>query len=103
MAHCALIRDEAQTRPPGCVAGSAVQLTGNPCHLGTREPDRRAGELPGARGRSGHRRAIDALVAATASGLPRPVVLPVSDSEDLCALAEEPHCPARERIVVLRV
>ena len=64
---------------------------------------RRAGELLGTTGLSGHRRAVDAVVAATALGTERPVVLLTSDPDDLNKLVEEPHRPKAERIAVVRV
>lgn len=64
---------------------------------------RRAGELLGATGLSGHRCAIDAIVAATALGLERPIVLLTSDPDDMNMLVEEPDRPKAERIVVVRV
>lgn len=64
---------------------------------------RRAGELLGATGLSGHRCAIDAVVAATALGLERPIVLLTSDPDDMNMLVEEPDRPKAERIVVVRV
>lgn len=64
---------------------------------------RRAGELLGTTGLSGHRCAIDAVVAATALGLERPIVLLTSDPDDMNRLVEEPERPKAERIVVVRV
>ena len=64
---------------------------------------RRAGELLGATGLSGHRCAIDAVVAATALGLKRPIVLLTSDPDDMNRLVEQPDRPKAERIVVVRV
>jgi predicted nucleic acid-binding protein len=64
---------------------------------------RRAGELFGATGLSGHRCAIDAVVAATALDAERPVVLLTSDPDDLNQLVEEPRRPKAQRIVVVRV
>jgi len=64
---------------------------------------RRAGELLGATGLSGHRCAIDAVVAAAALGLERPIVLLTSDPDDMNRLVEEPDRPKAERIVVVRV
>lgn len=64
---------------------------------------RRAGELLGAAGLSGHRCAIDAVVAATALGLERPVVVLTSDPDDMNQLVEEPDRPKAERIVVVHV
>lgn len=72
----------------------------------TRELGRQAGELLGDRGCSGNRQAIDAIdaiVAATALNLPRPVMLLTSDPDDLRDLVEEPHRAKHERIVVVRV
>jgi hypothetical protein len=63
---------------------------------------RRAGELLGTTGLCGHRCAIDAVVAATALGLERPIVLLASDPDDLNRLVEEPGRPKAERIVVVR-
>ena len=64
---------------------------------------RRAGELLGATGLSGHRCAIDAVVAATALELERPLVLLTSDPDDLSRLVEEPERPKAERITVIHV
>jgi predicted nucleic acid-binding protein len=64
---------------------------------------RRAGELLGATGLSGHRCAIDAVVAATALELERPVVLLTSDPDDLSRLVEEPERPKAQRIAVIHV
>lgn len=64
---------------------------------------RRAGELLGATGLSGHRCAIDAVVAATALGLERPIVLLTSDPDDMNKLVEEPDRPKAERIAVIHV
>jgi predicted nucleic acid-binding protein len=64
---------------------------------------RLAGELLGATDLSGHRCAIDAVVAATALGVERPVVLLTSDPDDMNRLVEEPGRPKTQRIVVVRV
>jgi predicted nucleic acid-binding protein len=64
---------------------------------------RRAGELLGTTGLSGHRCAIDAVVAATALGVARPVVLLTSDPDDLNKLVEEPDRPKDEPIAVVHV
>jgi predicted nucleic acid-binding protein len=64
---------------------------------------RRAGELLGATGLSGHRCAIDAVVAATALEMERPVVLLTSDPDDLTKLVEEPERPKAQRIAVVHV
>ncbi|MER7010712.1 PIN domain-containing protein [Saccharopolyspora sp. NPDC000359] len=64
---------------------------------------RAAGGLLGATGMSGHRCAIDAVVAATALGLARPVVLLTSDPDDLNQLVDEPERPKHERVAVHHV
>jgi predicted nucleic acid-binding protein len=64
---------------------------------------RKAGELLGKTGLSGHRCAIDAVVAATALELERPVVLLTSDPDDLARLVEEPERPKAERISIVHV
>jgi predicted nucleic acid-binding protein len=64
---------------------------------------RRAGELLGTTGLSGHRCAIDAVVAATALDVERPAILLTSDPDDLNELVEEPERPKAQRIVVVRV
>ena len=69
----------------------------------THEIARRAGELLGVTGLSGHRCAIDAVVAATALELERPVVLLTSDPDDLNRPVEEPDRPKAQRIVVVHV
>jgi predicted nucleic acid-binding protein len=67
------------------------------------EIGRKAGELLGKTGLSGHRCAIDAVVAATALKLERPVVLLTSDPDDLARLVEEPGRPKTGRITVIHV
>lgn len=69
----------------------------------TPEIGRRAGELLGETGLSGHVYAIDAIVAATALSLPRPLVLLTSDPDDLSRLVEEPARPKDERVAVVHV
>jgi predicted nucleic acid-binding protein len=69
----------------------------------TEEVARRAGELLGAAGLSGHRCAIDAVVAATALDLARPVILLTSDPDDMNRLTEENGCAKEQRIVVVHV
>ena len=63
---------------------------------------RRAGELLGSTGLAGHRCAIDAVVAATALELERPVLLLTSDPDDLSRL-EEPGRPKAQRIAIMHV
>jgi hypothetical protein len=67
------------------------------------EQARAAGELLGRTGLSGHRCALDALLAVVALGQPRPVILLTSDTDDMTKLTEEPGLPARERIAVVHV
>ena len=69
----------------------------------TPEIARHAGELLGATGLSGHRCAIDAVVAATALVMERPAVLLTSDLDDLSRLVEEPDRPKAQRIAVVHV
>ena len=69
----------------------------------TAEIARQAGELLGQTGLSGHRCAIDAVVAATASDLEHPVVFLTSDPDDLAALAEAPERPKAQRILLVHV
>lgn len=64
---------------------------------------RAAGELLGRTGLSGHRCALDALVAVVALARPRPVILLTSDTSDLTRLTEEPGRARTERIRVSRV
>jgi predicted nucleic acid-binding protein len=64
---------------------------------------RRAGELLGTTGLSGHRCAIDAVVAATALDMERPAILLTSDPDDLNKLVEEPGRSKAQRVVVVRV
>jgi predicted nucleic acid-binding protein len=68
----------------------------------TPEIARRAGELLGATGLPG-RCAIDAVVAATALSLERPVLLLTSDPDDLAKLVEEPQRPKAQRIAVVHI
>lgn len=69
----------------------------------TTEIARRAGELLGTTGLSGHSCAIDAVVAATALELERPVILLTSDPDDLSRLAAEPGRPKAQRIAIVHV
>jgi predicted nucleic acid-binding protein len=66
------------------------------------ECGRKAGELLGRTGLSGHRHALDALLAVVALGQPRPAVLLTSDPDDMAVLTEEPERPKAERIAVVR-
>jgi predicted nucleic acid-binding protein len=64
---------------------------------------RAAGELLGRTGLSGHKCALDALLAAVALNQLRPVVLLTSDPDDMTRLTEEPDRPGAERVAVIRV
>lgn len=64
---------------------------------------RAAGELLGRTGLSGHRCALDALLAVVALTQPRPVVLLTSDPRDLVKLTHEPERPKAERVAVVSV
>ena len=68
-----------------------------------RELARAAGELLGKTGLSGHRCALDALLAVVALAQPRPVVLLTSDIGDMRRLTAEPDRPRAERIGVSRI
>jgi predicted nucleic acid-binding protein len=64
---------------------------------------RAAGELLGRCGLSGHRCALDALLAVVALGQPRPVVVLTSDPGDLGRLTEEPEIRKSQRVQVIRI
>jgi len=64
---------------------------------------RAAGELLGKTGLSGHRCALDALLAVVAMAQRRPVVVLTSDPRDLAKLTEEPERPKYERVAVVKV
>jgi predicted nucleic acid-binding protein len=68
-----------------------------------RQQGRAAGELLGRTGLSGHRCALDALVAVVALAQQRPVVLLTSDTEDMARLTEEPGRHKSQRIRVVHV
>jgi predicted nucleic acid-binding protein len=68
-----------------------------------KQQGRAAGELLGFTGLSGHRCALDALLAVVALAQPRPVVLLTSDTDDMRRLTEEPGRRRAERIEVVRV
>ncbi len=69
----------------------------------TPEIARTSGELLGRTGLSGHRYAIDAVVAVTALQQARPVVLLTSDPGDMNQLVEEPDRPKNQRVTVVHV
>ena len=62
-----------------------------------------AGELLGRTGLSGHRCALDALLAVVALAQPRPVVVLTSDTDDMRRLTEEPERRKAERIGISRI
>lgn len=64
---------------------------------------RAAGELLGRTGLSGHRCALDSIVATVALARSGPVVLLTSDPRDMARLTEEAARPRNERVVVIRV
>ena len=64
---------------------------------------RHAGELLGAIGLPGKRCSVDAVVAATALGRERPVVVLTSDPAGLNRLVEEPGRPKAQRVTVIHV
>ena len=64
---------------------------------------RKAGELLGVTGLSGHRCAVDAMLAAVALAQRRPALLLTSDPDDMARLTEEPNRSKRERIAVIKV
>ena len=64
---------------------------------------RRAGELLGATGLSGHRCTVDAMLAVVALAQPRPALLLTSDPDDMTRLTEEPDRSKAERITVIKV
>jgi len=67
------------------------------------EAGRRAGELLGATGLSGHRCTADAMLAVVALAQPRPALLLTSDPDDMARLTEEPGRRKAERIAVIKV
>jgi predicted nucleic acid-binding protein len=64
---------------------------------------RAAGELLGKTGLSGHRCALDALLAVVAMAQRRPVIVLTSDPRDLAKLTEEPERARHERVAVVKV
>lgn len=68
-----------------------------------KDAGRKAGELLGATGLSGHRCTVDALLAVVALAQPRPAILITSDPEDMARLTEEPGRRKAERIAVIKV
>jgi hypothetical protein len=68
-----------------------------------KETGRKAGELLGATGLSGHRCTVEAMLAVVALAQPRPALLLASDPDDMARLTEEPDRSKRERIAVIKV
>ena len=68
-----------------------------------KETGRRAGELLGATGLSGHRCTVDAMLAVVALAAPRPTLLLTSDPDDMARLTEEPGRSKAERIAVIKI
>ncbi|HEY2507123.1 MAG TPA: PIN domain-containing protein [Streptosporangiaceae bacterium] len=68
-----------------------------------KDQGRSAGELLGRTGLTGHRCALDALLAVVAMAQPGPVVLLTSDPNDMAMLTEEPERPQAERIAIIRI
>ena len=64
---------------------------------------RKAGELLGATGLSGHRCAVDAMLAVVALAQPPPALLLTSDPDDMARLTEESDRTKRERIAIIKV
>lgn len=64
---------------------------------------RKAGELLGVTGMSGHTDTLDSLVAVVALAQQRPVVLLTSDPGDMAKLTEEPHRKKTDRIAVVQI
>jgi hypothetical protein len=69
----------------------------------TQQLGRKAGELLGETGLSGHRCALDALLAVVALAQRRPVILATSDPNDMARLTQEPHRRKSDRIEVIHV
>ena len=68
-----------------------------------KEAGRKAGELLGATGLSGHRCTVDAMLAVVALAQPRPTLLLTSDPDDMARLTEEPGRRKDERIAVIKI
>lgn len=64
---------------------------------------RKAGELLGATGMSGHRNTVDALLATIALAQSRPTLLVTSDPDDMARLTEEPHRRKTDRIAIIKI
>lgn len=64
------------------------------------EQGRAAGELLGRTGLSGHRCALDALLAVVALAQPRPVIVLTGDTDDMRRLTEEPGLRKAERVEI---
>jgi predicted nucleic acid-binding protein len=64
---------------------------------------KQAGLLLGQVGLSGHRCALDALLATVALEQPRPVILLTSDPNDMRKLTDEPNLPRRQRVRIVSI
>jgi predicted nucleic acid-binding protein len=64
---------------------------------------RRAGELLGATGLSGHDNTVDALLATVALAQSRPTLLITSDPADMARLTEEPPRQKAERVAIVLI
>lgn len=64
---------------------------------------RKAGELLGVTGLSGHQNTVDALLAIVALAQSRPTLLITSAPDDMAKLTEEPHCEKTDRIAIIQV
>lgn len=69
----------------------------------TKDTGRKAGELLGATGLSGHRNTVDALLATVALAQLRPTLLVTSDPDDMAKLTEEPQRKKTERVAIIPV
>ena len=67
------------------------------------EVGRKAGELLGAKGMSGHDHTVDALLAAIALAQSRPAFMVTGDPDGMARLTEEPHRKKAERIAVVSI
>lgn len=69
----------------------------------SKEVGRKAGELLGQSGLSGHQHTVDSLLAVVALAQRRPAVLLTSDPGDMARLTEEPGRAKSERIAIVTV
>lgn len=69
----------------------------------SKDHGRKAGELLGSTGLSGHSYTVDALLAVVALAQHRPAVLLTSDPGDMARLTEEPDRRKSERVSVVAI